>query len=119
MPKSIIDTTGDGVIVPYVQFALTLAAAGAPIQGEGNVTPIGGSLVPLTGFPLTAPATPASGFVYWILQVNTTSGLCSIKQSTIAPPVADAGNVAFFSQTISLADADLGQDIAFSTVDEW
>ena len=117
MPKTVSDVSGDGVTMPYVAVSLTLPDVGSTIQGEGNFTPVGGVSQPITGFPLTAPSPPGSGLIYWIIQVNTSTLVASVK-SDVAPVVPDAGNKQIFSQTLAPTDSSLSQDTSSATIDE-
>ena len=53
-------------------------------------------------FPERSPAlvSPGSGSNYWITELNTTTGVLSVKTSTSATPSPVAGNVTLFSQTL-------------------
>lgn len=100
MPVTISNYTGDGVNDPIIATAIGLPDSGTSVSILGTVTPTGAAAITITGSPLTAPTPPGSGSIYWIIQVNTTTGVATVKQSTSAVPVADAGNLVVFTQTL-------------------
>lgn len=106
MPLTISNWTGDGP-EPIISTMIELPDSGQSVIIAGTVTPQGGGpAVNVTGSPLTAPAPPGSGSIFWVIQVNTTTGAASIKQSTVSMPVADSGNVVVFQQTLVPASTD-------------
>jgi hypothetical protein len=106
MPLTISNWTGDGVKDPIIATSIQLPDSGTSVIIDGAVTPTGGPAVTVTGSPLTAPAAPGSGSVYWIIQVNTSTGAATVKQSTVAMPAADSGNQIVFAQTLIPATTD-------------
>ena len=119
MPKTIQDTTGDGITVPFVNFALTLPDAGGSITLEGQVSPAEMPAIAITGSPLTGPAVPGAGSTWWIIQVNYTTGAATIKTSASATPTADANNVAIFSDVVASTDATIAVNSGDQSVDTW
>jgi len=106
VPLTISNWTGDGP-EPIITTAIELPDSGTSVIITGAVTPQGGGVpVAVTGSPLAAPAPPGSGSVFWVIQVNTTTGAASVKQSTSSMPTADAGNVVVFQQTLVPTSTD-------------
>ncbi len=100
MPLTISNTTGDGITVDYIDCDIELPDSGSIILFGGPLQPSGGVKVSITGSPLTSPTPPGSGFIYWIIQVHTLTGLATIKQSTSSMPTPDASNDTIFQQTM-------------------
>jgi hypothetical protein len=100
MPLTISNWTGDGVKDPVIATSIQLPDSGTSVIIAGSVTPTGGQPVTVTGSPVTAPAPPGSGSVYWIIQVNTATGAATVKQSAVAMSAADSGNQIVFAQTL-------------------
>jgi hypothetical protein len=106
VPLTISNWTGDGP-EPIIATAIELPDSGTSVIITGTVTAQGGGpAVPVTGSPLAAPAPPGSGSVFWIIQVNTTTGAATVKQSTVSMPAPDPGNVMVFQQTLVPASTD-------------
>ena len=61
---------------------------------QGTISPVAFSGT------VTSPGVPGSGSNYWITELNTTTGVLSVKTSGSATPSPDAGNVTLFSQTL-------------------
>ncbi len=111
MPLTITNFTGDGIKDDQIAGAIEVPDSGTSYSVTGTVTPAGGSAVAMTGSPLTAPSPPGSGNIYWIIQVNTTTGALSIKQNTSGPaPTPDAGNDVIFTQTLPAGLTDPADD---------
>lgn len=107
MPLTITNFTGDGVGSDAIHCSIEVPDSGTSYVVTGTVTPKGGSAVSMTGSPLTAPSPPGSGSIYWIIQVNTTTGALSIKQNGVGPaPTPDAGNDTIFTQTLPTGTTD-------------
>lgn len=119
MPKTMGASSGDGVIDPFVSAELTLPDAGSSIVIEGSIKPIGAAEIAITGSPLTAPSPPGSGLIYWIIQVNTSTGAASIKQSTSSYPAPDASNVSMFNETLAPTDTNLAADTSSDMLNQW
>lgn len=106
MPITISNYTGDAVLTNQVATSIELPDSGTSVTITGTVTSAGGSQVSVTGSPLTAPAAPGSGSIYWVIQVNLSTGAATIKQSTSSMPTADAGNIVVFQQTLVSGNTD-------------
>lgn len=106
MPLTISNTTGDGIVTDYLDCDIELADSGMQVLIAGSIQAAGGAKLAISGSPLTAPSAPGSGFIYWIIQVNTTTGVATIKQSTSSMPSADAGNDIVFQQTLGVGNTD-------------
>lgn len=119
--RSIGFTTGDPTFASdmfmtgYIMIPGTVAPTAITI--EGNVAPIGGPLIPITGSPLTGPVIPASGSTYWIIQVNTATGAASIKTSPTSFPAPDASNVTEYQDVLASTDTSIAQDTTSVTID--
>lgn len=101
MPLTISNFTGDGIATPQVSVSIEMPDSGTSYLIGGLVDPVAGGPIAVSGSPITAPAVPGSGTVYWIIQVDTTTGTATVKSSTSAIPVPDAGNITVFTQTLA------------------
>lgn len=105
MPLTISNTPGDDSF----QANIELADSGTSVVVSGALWPGSpGSQIEtaLTGSPLTMPAAPATGFVYWAIEVNLTTGALVVIQSTVSSPVADPGCQIIFNQTLVPGSTD-------------
>lgn len=106
MPLTVSNTTGDGINTIYIQCSIELPDSGQTVNVTGMVQAPGQAAVPITGSPLTMPPAPGSGSTYWNIQVNTTSGVASVQQSSSSDPPALASNVVIFRQTLVPSSGD-------------
>jgi len=110
---TVTNQTGDGVLDDLFNVVVTLPDTGTAVQLDGYVQPVGGPSVNITGGPLTIPAAPASGSVFYNIQVDSVAGAASVQQSTTAdpPPVTGTSRVVF-RQTLtpSVTDPALGAE---------
>lgn len=107
MPLTIGNLTGDGLTSDLIACSIEIPDSGTSYLVTGSVTPKGGTAQAMTGSPITAPTPPGSGNIYWIIQVNTSTGALSIKQNTTGPaPSPDAGNDTIFTQTLASGVTD-------------
>jgi hypothetical protein len=102
---------------PIVDFKVELpdTFAGQSLNASGFISPLaaGGGLaaaVVLSG-SLTLPSVPGAGLsLNWIIEVNATTGVMTLKTGSAATtgtqvtPSADAGNVTMFVHTITNGD---------------
>lgn len=101
--------SGDGATVVFDAAYINIDSSNA-VTVVGNITPVGGAPMAMTGSPLTAPAVPGANSVYWIIQANLTTGALSIKQATGASgnnsffPAPDAGNSLIYQQETKSTD---------------
>lgn len=105
MPLTILNTPADNLW----QAAIQLPDSGTTVQVTGCINPSGingQTDTNMTGSPLTAPAPPASGNTYWLIEVNTTTGALDILQSNTAMPANSPGCVTIFQQTLAPAQSD-------------
>lgn len=102
-------TTGDGTTVPFVNANYQVTAFRDDlIQITGTVQMPGQDPVAILGLgTYNGPGAPVSGTNYWISQVDTTNGVVTSKNSTVAMPTADAGNLALCATTQATTDTDL------------
>ncbi len=108
MPLTLSAAAGDGVLTPAIRVNISLPDSGTTIAVQGSYqAPLVGSnpqgLQPVVNFSgsETNPGVPGSGTNYWIVQLNVTTGVLSVKNSTTAIPLPDAGNVVIFQQSIA------------------
>jgi hypothetical protein len=108
MPLSISYFEGTGVSDNQIAVAVTLPDTnGGSLVVEGGVIPAGGASQKVGPTTLTLPAAPGSGSIYLNVQVDVTSGVATLQQSTTAPPVAINGNnVIVYSMTIPAGVSD-------------
>ena len=119
MPITISNSTGDGVMSPRIDTDIELPDTGTGVSVVGTVTPAGGATVSVTGSPVAAPATPATGLVYWAIEANLTTGALAVIQSTTGAPTVDAGCIILFLQTLApgqTSDTLAGADSTPDTV---
>ena len=119
MSLTITNTPGDGTF----QAAIQLPDSGQNILVEGSIWP-GATGDPNTetifsGSPLTAPSPPGSGSIYWIIEVNQTTGALDIQQNTTGFPVTNsAGCITIFQQTLTSSNTDDALDATSVTPDQ-
>lgn len=102
MPMTISNYSGDGTSSVNIDSYIQLPDSGTSVLVAGSVNPVGTSgALTITGSPLTMPAAPGSGSIFWNIQVDTTTGASTVQQSTSSDPVAiDGNNVVIFRQTL-------------------
>ncbi len=112
MPMTIQFLEGTGVLDNMVAIAVTLPDGnGGSLAVEGAVTPAGGSQQKVGPTTLTLPAAPASGSIFLNVQVDVTSGIATLQQSTVSAPAAiNANNVIVYSMTLTPATTVDSQD---------
>ena len=96
---------GDGMGSLALRANIQLPDSGNTVSVQGIYVPpsIGqipqGTTSPVTfSGTVTSPGVPGSGSNYWITELNTTTGVLSVKTSTMATPPPGAGNVTLFPQ---------------------
>lgn len=120
MGKNISDMSGDGSNAPLVSFNLNLPDTnGGNAVCEGTVSFIGLATVKIVNTPLALPVAPGAGQVFYMLQVNTSTGVVSLKQSTASYPTADAGNLLIYQETLGTTDTNPSNVAISSSPDEW
>lgn len=98
---TVSNSTGDGVTSVKIVTAVELPDSGSSVLASGTILdPAVGTAQTITGSPVAIPAAPGSGSIFYVIQASTTTGAATVKQSTSAVPVADAGNVVIFQQTL-------------------
>lgn len=107
MPSSTSYITGDGINGDLLQVQLEFPDAGSVVQVSGTVQPVGGAVQAITPATVTAPAAPGAGTLVWIIQVNKTTGVASVKSQATTAPAVDAGNEVVCTQTLTTTSADL------------
>lgn len=120
--RTVSISSGDGVAASLLVASFGLPGTTNPtmLTLDGNFRVVGGTLQAINGTPLTAPSIPGSGSTYWCVQVNTSSGVATIKTSSSSYPTADAGNVVVAQQQLQSTDTSVAQAaLGFSTVDMW
>lgn len=108
MSTTISNIPGDGTFQANIE--LLDSGTSAIVQGAlwPGATGNPNTETAMTGSPITTPTPPGAGLVYWIIQVDTLTvpGAVSVKQSTVAMPVSDAGNILIFQQTLAPGNTD-------------
>ena len=97
MPLTILNAPGDATFISTI----LLPDSGTAITATGALNPNTATEVAFTNTSLVSPAAPASGSIYWLIEVNTTTGALDILQSTVALPANTAGCVTIFQQTLT------------------
>ena len=104
---TVSNATGDGVTSTRITAAVELPDSGTSVLVSGTILdPAVGATVAIAGSPVTIPAAPGSGSIFYVIQVATATGAATVKQSTSAMPAADAGNVVIFQQTLGTTSTD-------------
>ena len=108
MPQTITNLTGDGVVDDLYDVTLALPDAGTAVTIIGRIVPMGTTTnVTITGSPLAIPAAPASGSVFYNIQVDSVTGLATVQQSTVADPAAITGTAKIvFRQILTPTSTD-------------
>lgn len=107
MPLTVLNTTGDGVSATWIDAQIQLPDSGTSVKVTGNVCLPGGTPVNVTGSPVTIPAAPGSGSIFYNIQVDGTTGAATVQQSTSADPAPINGNsVVIFRQTLVPSSTD-------------
>lgn len=108
MSVTVTNQTGDGVLDDLYSVALQL-----PDTDPGNITlvgqvqAVGQPAVTVTGGPLTVPTTPASGQVFYNVQVDSVTGVATLAQDPAADPQPLTGTSrVVFRQTLSTTSTD-------------
>lgn len=108
MPLTIQYLEGDGKADDFFNVAVLLPDTGSSMQVAGTVQIAGGTPYSIQLTTLTAPAPPATGSIYYNVQVDGTTGTPTLQQSTTALPAAiNVNSRIVFSQVITLASTDL------------
>lgn len=97
MAMTITNQTGDGAVADLLDVTLTLPDTGTSMGIFGRVQVVGAAAVAITGSPLAIPAAPASGSVFYNVQVDSGTGAATVQQSTVADPtpISSASRVVF------------------------
>ena len=119
MPLTITNQTGDGATVDFEDYSIQLPDAGTAVQITGRIQKVGGASLTVTGSPLTIPAAPGSGSIFYNIQVDTTTGAATVQQSTSADPAAiNANSRVVFRQVLGTTSTDPATTPE-STPDTW
>jgi hypothetical protein len=120
----VVESSGDGISTDLIRITISLPnrAGSQDTMIQGYVQKVGNALVTVSGSPIALPAAPASGSVYYIVQIDwtsgtATSGQASVKVSNSGYPSPDAGNIQVFAQTLTAANPNPGSDMTLSTPD--
>lgn len=109
MPLTISNSTGDGVNDILIRASVEFPDSGTTVNVDGQVQPIGGSLVTITG-NVTIPAAPISGSIFYIIEANLTTGALTVVQNVSGVPSADPNNVTLTTQTLTPTTTDPALD---------
>lgn len=102
MPLTISNYPADNTFISSIQ----LPDSGTSILVTGAINPSTLGEISFTGSPVTSPVAPASGFIYWLVEVNTTTGALDMQQSTTSFPANNAGCITIFQQTLAPSNTD-------------
>ncbi len=119
MGATFSNQTGDGLTSVLITTNISLPDAGSSVGIAGTVSTPGNAPVTITGSPVTVPSPPGSGSIYFIIQINTSTGAATVKQSTSATPAPDAGNTTVFADILLPSNTDLALDPSESTPDTY
>lgn len=120
MGMTITDITGDGIGATAIRFSLSLPDSGTSALIDGEVQTVGASVQAITGSPLSIPAAPASGTIFWNVQVDTTSGAATVQQSTsVDPAPINPNNIVIFRQSLIPGNTDPATVATDTTPDTW
>lgn len=103
---TITNQTGDGVNDDLIDTVVTLPDSGTNMLISGVIQAVGSASVPVTGSPLTIPAAPTAGNVFYNVQVDVNIGLATVQQSITADPPALVTTRVVFRQTLTPANVD-------------
>jgi len=122
MPLTVSYTEGNGIFDDRLSISIGLPDSGNAIAVSGTVqlaatsggqSPSGDVLPPIlqpaqnVTATLTAPAPPASGVVYYNVQIDGATGAASLQSSpTSPPPLNTPTSRIVFSQTLTPASTD-------------
>lgn len=119
MPLTTSNYSGDGVNTVKVDTYIQLPDSGTAVNVAGSVQAVGSPAVAITGSPLTMPAAPASGSIFWNIQVDTGTGAATVQQSTTADPAPISTTaVVIFRQTLTSTSTDPAL-VGSATPDDW
>lgn len=85
---TVSNRSGNGLADTFIDSHVELPDSGTSVGVGGSVQAPGLASATITGSPLTAPAVPGSGSIFWNIQVDANTGAASVQQSTSADPVA-------------------------------
>ena len=119
MASTISDVSGDGVLTNLIQLNISLPDTnGGNIVVAGQVKAVAGLLQAVAG-AVAFPVAPASGSIYFIVEVNLVNGVVALLQSTVSTPVPDANNIMVLSDILTATTTDLAQNPNFVTPDTY
>lgn len=107
MPLNITNSPANNTWIATV--SLPDSGTSIIVTGATNPTGLNGNLdISFTGSPLTAPTPPASGSIYWIIELNTVTGALNLQQNTTGfnNIVNTAGSVTIFQQVLTPGQTD-------------
>lgn len=112
MPLTINYIEGDGVTDDSLNIGVQLPDTnGGNLTVLGRVAATGQAAMNVPTTTLAAPAAPASGSLYFNVQVDVTTGVATMQQSTSAPPPAiSANNRIVYSQVLTATTLDPALD---------
>ncbi len=105
MPISIGNVTGSPATDDIATYVTLPDTNGGTVHVEGRVQHKGLPAVTVNA-DVTAPAAPGSGSIYWIIEVDYTTGTPQVMQSTVAMPTSDPNNIVIFQQTLAASATD-------------
>jgi hypothetical protein len=124
MPLTVSYSEGNAATDNQLALSILLPDAnGGNASVAGNVQAASVSGTPSPAFSvgpttIALPAAPGSGSLFFNIQIDLTSGVATLQQSTSAPPSPiNANNVIVYSQTLTAATTDPAESDG-STPDE-
>lgn len=106
MATTFSNHTGDGLLDDLISTSIELPDTGTTLNLSGSVQAVGATLVTITPATLAMPAAPASGSIFWNVQVDKGSGVATVQQSTSADPAPLANNEVVLRQTLGTTSTD-------------
>lgn len=107
MSLTVSNQSGDGVTADFIEVYVQLPDAGTSVLITGRIQAVGAASVSVSGSPLTIPAAPAAGSVFYNVQVDSVAGLATVQQSTVADPAPiNAASRVVFRQVLVPASVD-------------
>lgn len=99
--------SGDGVSADFIDAYLQLPDSGTSVLVTGRVQAVNFGSVNVSGSPLTIPSAPASGSVFYNIQVDSVTGLATVQQSAVTDPSPiNAASRVVFRQTLVPTSVD-------------
>ncbi len=107
MSLTVTNQSGDGATATLLDVTLQLPDTGTVVGIIGRVQMVGNPAVTVTGTPLAIPVAPATGSVFYNVQVDSGTGVATVQQSTTADPAPISQTaLVVFRQTLGTTSTD-------------